>query len=205
MCIRDRLLILLITIPPAFAVPLADKTGMKFSFPVTADDGIFIIEGTGNFDAKRLDFNAETKEISLQIQSSLDYNLMEIIIPKNLLGGDHLTFTLTSIPISISQSSQLSGITTSVTPKIIHYGQNTIFLTLEFSGIGTHYLSISGIESPNSYELVDELVYDISNVHVDSIQAIPKQNSLIITLSEYSGNAKLSICLLYTSPSPRDS
>ena len=57
------LLVLLIAVPSAFAVPLADKTGMKFSFPVTADDGIFIIEGTGNFDAKRLDFNAETKEI----------------------------------------------------------------------------------------------------------------------------------------------
>ena len=189
------LLILLITIPPAFAVPLADKTGMKFSFPVNADDGIFIIEGTGNFDAKRLDFNADTKEINLQIQSSLDYNLMEMVIPKNLLGGDHLTFTLTSIPISISQSSQLSETTTSVTPKIIHYGQNTIFLTLEFSGIGTHYLSISETATPNFYELVDELVYDTSNVHVDSIQAIPKQNSLIITLSEYIDDAKLSITL----------
>tara|TARA_B100000929_G_scaffold289319_1_gene279699 strand:+ start:3149 stop:3970 length:822 start_codon:yes stop_codon:yes gene_type:complete len=188
------LLVLLIAVPSAFAVPLADKTGMKFSFPVSADDGIFIIEGTGNFDAKRLDFNAETKEINLQIQSSLDYNLMEMVIPKNLLEGDQLTITLTYIPISI-HSSQNAGTTTLTTPKIIHYGGNTIFLTLEFSGIGTHYLSISGIESPNSYELVDELVYDTSNVHVDSIQAIPKQNSLIITLSEYSDDAKLSITL----------
>ena len=76
------LLILLITIPSAFAVPLADKTGMKFSFPVNSDDGVVIIEGTGNFDAKRLDFNAETKEINLQIQSSLDYNLMEMKLKK---------------------------------------------------------------------------------------------------------------------------
>ena len=63
------LLVSLITIPSAFAVPISDKTGLKFSFPLNVDGDYFIIEGTANFDAKRLDFDADNKKINLKIQS----------------------------------------------------------------------------------------------------------------------------------------
>ena len=189
------LLGLLIIIPPAFGVPISDKTGLKFSFPVNVDGNYFIIEGTANFDAKRLDFDSDSKKINLKIESSLEDNLMEITIPKNLLEGDHLTFMLTSIPISISQTSQLSNTMELVTPKIIHHGANNIFVTLEFVGIGTHYISISGSASPDSFDLIDELDYDVNNAHIDSIEAIPKQNSIIITLSEVSDDGELLITL----------
>ena len=39
------LLVSLITIPTVSAIPIADKTGLKFSFPVTVDDTYFVIDG----------------------------------------------------------------------------------------------------------------------------------------------------------------
>ena len=189
------LLGLLIIIPPAFGAPIADKTGLKFSFPINVDGNAFTIEGTANFDVKRLDFDRDSKKINLKIDSSLEENLMEIIVPKNLLEGDHLAFMITSIPTSVTQTSQLTINMMPVTPKMIHYGENEIFTTLEFVGIGTHYLSVSGSPSPDSFELVDELGYDVNNANVDSIEAIPKQSSLIITLSEVTDDGELLITL----------
>ena len=156
------LLGLLIIVPPAFGAPIADKTGLKFSFPINVDGNAFTIEGTANFDVKRLDFDRDSKKINLKIDSSLEENLMEIIVPKNLLEGDHLAFMITSIPTSVTQTSQLTINMMPVTPKMIHYGENEIFTTLEFVGIGTHYLSVSGSPSPDSFELVDELGYTAS-------------------------------------------
>ena len=114
------LLISLITIPTVSAIPIADKTGLKFSFPATVDGSYFVVEGTANFDVKHMDYDAEKREITFKIQSSLDYNLVEIIIPKNLLKGDDLTFMITSIPTSITQAAESSSITSPVIPKIIH-------------------------------------------------------------------------------------
>ena len=147
------LLGLLIIIPSAFGVPISDKTGLKFSFPVNVDGEHFLIEGTANFDAKRLDFDVDNKKINLKIQSSLEENTMEIVIPKNLLEGDHLTFMITSIPTSITP--QLSNTMEPVIPKVIHHGDNNIYAILEFVGIGTHYLSVSGSTSPDSFEIID--------------------------------------------------
>ena len=42
------LVILSIVIPFADAVPLSDKTGLKFTFPVKTDDYTFTVEVTGN-------------------------------------------------------------------------------------------------------------------------------------------------------------
>ncbi len=113
------LLVSLITIPTVSAIPLADKTGFKFSFPVTIDGSYYVVEGTTNFDIQRMDHDAENNEITFKIKSSLDYNLAEIIIPRNLLVGDNLIFMITSIPTSVTQEVELSSITLSVIPKII--------------------------------------------------------------------------------------
>ena len=143
------LLISLITIPTVLAIPIADKTGLKFSFPATVDGDYFVVEGTANFDVKHMDYDAEKREITFKIQSSLDYNLVEIIIPRNLIGGDDLIFMITSIPISITQTAESSSATLSVIPKIIHYDSKNVFTTLEFNGIGTHYLTISESSNQN--------------------------------------------------------
>jgi hypothetical protein len=82
-----------------------------------------------------------------------------------------------------------------VIPKRIHHGENNIFAILEFIGIGTHYLSVSGSIPPDSFEIIDELDYDVNNAVVDSVEAIPNQNSLIVTLSEVIDDGELLITL----------
>ena len=72
------LFLLIITIPSSFGVPIAEKTGLKFSFPVAADNNRFFIEGTANFDVKRVSFDEVTQKLSLEINSSLNDNLVEI-------------------------------------------------------------------------------------------------------------------------------
>ena len=145
--------VLIITIPTISAVPLADKTGFKFSFPASLDDNFFVVEGTTNFDMKRMDFDSENREITFEIQSSLDDNLAEIIIPRTLLRGDDLTFMITSIPTLVMQEGESSSITLQVIPKIIHYDPQNVFTTLEFNGSGTHYLTIS----ESSYQNVQDV------------------------------------------------
>ena len=86
------LVILSIVIPFSEAVPLSDKTGLKFTFPVKTDGHSFIIEATGNLDITNLDFNKEKKSITLFILSSLENNSLEISFPNDLLGGDYSIF-----------------------------------------------------------------------------------------------------------------
>ena len=101
-------------------------------------DDYFVVEGTANFDVKHMNYDADKREINFKIQSSLDYNLVEIIIPNNLLKGDDLTFMITSIPTAITQTTESSSITSPLIPKIIHHDSTNVFVTLEFNGIGTH-------------------------------------------------------------------
>ena len=145
--------VLIITIPTISAAPLADKTGFKFSFPASLDDNFFVVEGTTNFDMKRMDFDSENREITFEIQSSLDDNLAEIIIPRTLLRGDDLTFMITSTSTSVMQEGEPSSITLQVIPTIIHFDSQNVFTTLEFNGTGTHYLTIS----ESSYQNVQEV------------------------------------------------
>jgi len=161
------LLGLLIIIPSAFGVPISDKTGLKFSFPVNVDGDYFIIEGTGNFDAKRLDFNVESREITLKIQSSLNDNLAEIIIPRYLLSGDELTFMITSVPLSLTQTVDSSSTTLVIIPQIIYYDEETIFATLEFNGVGTHFLTISDSTYQN-VEQTNNSNYEVEEITTES-------------------------------------
>ena len=135
------LLGLLIIIPSAFGVPIADKTGLKFKFPLNHGGNSFIVEGTANFDVKHLSFDDTNKQITLKIESSLEENLLEIVLPANLV-GENLIFMIMSVPNSITQASQLSD-TLEIIPKTIHYSESNTFATLEFNGMGTHYLTIS--------------------------------------------------------------
>ena len=135
------LLGLLIIIPSAFGIPIAEKTGLKFKFPLNHGGNSFIIEGTANFDVKHLSFDDTNKQITLKIESSLEENLLEIVLPANLV-GENLIFMIMSVPNSITQTSQLSD-TLEIIPKTIHYSESNTFATLEFNGMGTHYLTIS--------------------------------------------------------------
>ena len=147
------LLGLLIIIPSAFGVPIAEKTGLKFKFPLNHGGNSFIIEGTANFDVKHLSFDDTNKQITLKIESSLEENLLEIVLPANLV-GENLIFMIMSVPNSITQPSQLSD-TLEIIPKTIHYSESNTFVTLEFNGMGTHYLTISGSTYQNAQQTDD--------------------------------------------------
>ena len=147
------LLGLLIIIPSAFGIPIAEKTGLKFKFPLNHGGNSFIIEGTANFDVKHLSFDDTNKQITLKIESSLEENLLEIVLPANLV-GENLIFMIMSVPNSITQTSQLSD-TLEIIPKTIHYSERNTFVTLEFNGMGTHYLTISGSTYQNAQQTDD--------------------------------------------------
>ena len=147
------LLGLLIIIPSAFGIPIAEKTGLKFKFPLNHGGNSFIIEGTANFDVKHLSFDDTNKQITLKIESSLEENLLEIVLPANLV-GENLIFMIMSVPNSITQASQLYD-TLEIIPKTIHYSESNTFVTLEFNGMGTHYLTISGSTYQNAQQTDD--------------------------------------------------
>ena len=128
----------IIIFPPAFGVPLAEKTGLKFSSSVNAYDDIFVVEGTANFDVKHINFDQQNKLLVLTIESSLEYNLMEIIIPKKLIGDQ---------PIFLVDGTQIEA--------DLKKGSDNTFTTLEFSGIGRHSLTIS----ESAYQNVQPMYY----------------------------------------------
>ena len=81
--IKFLLILIIFTIivtPNVNAIPLSDKTGFKFTFPIKTDDHSFIVEATGNLQVTNLDFDKEKKSITLFTQSSLDDNYLEVIL-----------------------------------------------------------------------------------------------------------------------------
>ncbi len=121
------LIFTIVVIPNVDAIPLSDKTGLKFTFPVKTDDRSFILDATGNFDIEHLDFNKNEKSITLFINSSINTNLLEISIPKSLIGGD-FKFFVDDVQVF---------------PKFSQ-GKNSIFVTIEFSGVGKHVVKLQG-------------------------------------------------------------
>ena len=172
------LVILSIVIPFADAVPLSDKTGLKFTFPVKTDDYTFTVEATGNLDVTNLDFDKEKKSITLFILSSLENNSLEISFPNTLIGGDYSIF--------------VDG--EKFTPKL-QEGSNTTFVTMDFTGMGKHKIEIVGTTYLDVFEIKDIIDYKISDGYVDDIDENQSTNSLIFTLFDPGDDGVLSIKL----------
>ena len=69
----------LLVITPAFGA-LSDKTGLKDDYKVDAGGYTFEVETTANYEINDFNFNKDSKKITLQIESSLEDNLGEVII-----------------------------------------------------------------------------------------------------------------------------
>ena len=100
---------------------------MKHTFIVQTGGYDFPVEATGNLDVKDLSFDKDMKTITLYLDSSLDYNLLEILIPKNLINGE-FTFLLDNSEIF---------------PRV-NIDDNYSFIVIEFEGTGKHTLDIIG-------------------------------------------------------------
>ena len=123
------MLILFFVVTPAYAQSLSDATGLINRLDIETSGHIFEIKLTSNFDLNDFIFNKDQKQLTLYFESTLDNNLAELIIPKNLLSGD-FTFYLNDQEFF---------------PKI-QSNEIISFITLEFSGSGNNVVKIIATE-----------------------------------------------------------
>ena len=121
--------ILIFVINPAYGQPLSDATGLINRLDIQTSDHDFEVVLTSNFDLVNYNFDKNNKQLTLYLDSGLENNLGEIIIPSNLLNGD-FTFFLNDQEFF---------------PKILS-SERVHFITLKFTGFGSHVLSISASE-----------------------------------------------------------
>lgn len=119
------LITLLVVVIPAFAEPLSDRTGLVNKYEVQVSGKTYLIEVVANFDVS--DLRYDNGKIILKIKSSLENNLGELQIPKNVTSGE-LNFVLDGkkIDAKVLQNEKIS------------------FVTIKFEGNGTHTLEITG-------------------------------------------------------------
>ena len=173
------ILLIIFSVPAVHAVPLSDMTGLKFTFPVKTDDRLFTIEAAANFDITDLDFNKNEKSITLDVTSSIENNVMEIVIPTSLIGGD-FKFYLDD---------------TELFPKLSQ-GKNSIFVKINFIGIGKHEIKFQGTTYLDIFNVSEKIDYVISSTTITKIESNPSTNSLIFLLNDTNKNAgQLSIKL----------
>jgi len=139
-------LLLLLIVTPAFGQLLSDKTGLVNRFDVETGGYTFEIETVSNFDVIEHEFDKDEKRLTIFINSSLENNLGEIIIPQLLLSGN-FTFYLNDV-----QHNQK-----------IKSNDKISFITLNFTGTGNNKIDIiatntfAGVE-----EKLETLVFDES-------------------------------------------
>ena len=122
------LVILIFTITPAYG-QLSDATGLINRIDIQTSGYDFEVVLTSNFDLVDYKFDKNSKQLTLYLDSGLENNLGELVIPSTLLNGD-FTFYLNEQEFF---------------PKI-QSSERIHFITLEFTGSGSNVLSISGTE-----------------------------------------------------------
>ena len=120
--------ILIFVITPVYG-QLSDATGLINRIDIQTSGYDFEVVLTANFDLVDYTFDKNSKQITLYLDSGLENNLGELVIPSSLLNGD-LTFYLNEQEFF---------------PKI-QSSERIHFITLEFIGSGSNTLSISGTE-----------------------------------------------------------
>ena len=118
-------LLLLLIVNPAFALLSEDGTGLTKRFDVNVDGHIFEVVTTSNYDIEKHEFNKDEKRLTFFINSSLENNLGEMVLPNELL-GDNLTFYVNDVKSiqNVKSSEKIS------------------FITLNFTGIGNNKIDI---------------------------------------------------------------
>jgi len=117
-------LLLLIISAPAFGA-LSDKTGLVNRLDVEVGGYTLEVKIVSNFDVIDHEFDKDEKRLTIFINSGLENNLGEIIIPKLLLSGN-FTFYLNDMPFNqkIKSNDKIS------------------FITLNFTGTGNNKMDI---------------------------------------------------------------
>ena len=113
---------------PAYG-QLSDATGLINRIDIQTSGHDFEVTLTSNFDLVDSSFDKSSRQLILYLDSGLENNLGELVIPSNLLNGD-LKFYLNDQEFF---------------PKI-QSSEKVHFITMEFSGTGSNVISISGTE-----------------------------------------------------------
>jgi hypothetical protein len=161
------ILLIIISIPAVNAVPLSDMTGLRSTFPIKTDERSFTIETTANFDITNLDFNKNEKSIILDVISSIESNILEIVIPRSLISGD-FRFYLDD---------------TEIFPKL-NQGKHALLVTIEFTGIGKHEIKLQGTTYLDIFDVSEKIDYETSTGIIDKIESNPSTNSLSFSLND---------------------
>lgn len=134
-------LVLLFVISPAYGQSLSDATGLVTRLDVKTGGHTFEIETVSNFNIPDFDFDKDKKKLSLFINSGLERNLGELLIPQTLLGGN-FTFYLNEQPYfpKVKSSEKIS------------------FITLNFTGSGENKLEIFGTTYLDGLTDKDEII-----------------------------------------------
>jgi len=112
-------------VSPVYGQLLSDATGLVNRLEVETLDGIFEIKLVSNFHVDDFSFDKDEKSITIDLNSGLENNLAEIMIPTNVLSGN-FTFYLNDQDF-IPQ---------------IQSNEKIYFVTLNFTGSGNHIIEI---------------------------------------------------------------
>ena len=114
---------------PVYGQLLSDATGLINRMDIETSGYDFEVVLTSNFDLVDFSFDKNSKQLILYLDSGLENNLGELVIPSTLLKGD-FTFYLNEQEFF---------------PKI-QSSEKVHFITFEFIGSGSNIISITGSE-----------------------------------------------------------
>jgi len=134
--------LLLLVFTPAFGA-ISDATGLVNRFDIETGGHLFEIKTTSNFDVQEVEFDKEEKQLTFHFVSSLENNLGELIIPRNLLSGN-FTFYL-------NDQEHFPKVKTN---------DKIAFITLNFTGTGDNKVDVF---ATNYLEDLDEMVVSDNN------------------------------------------
>jgi len=134
-------LVLLFIVSPVYGQLLSDATGLINRLDIQTGGYTFEIETVSNFNIHDYDFDKDENRLSLFINSGLENNLGEMLIPQTFLGGN-FTFYLNDQQYF---------------PKI-NSNEKISFITLNFTGSGENKLEIFGTTYLNGLTDKEEII-----------------------------------------------
>jgi hypothetical protein len=152
--------LLVLVFTPAFGA-ISDATGLVNRFDIETGGHVFEITTTSNFDVSQIDFDKDQKKLTLHIVSSLENNLGELIIPRDLLSGN-FTFNLNGQEYF----------------PVVKSNDKIAFITMNFTGSGNNKVDVF---ATNYLENLDEMEGGDVEIESDSQEQISGGGCLIAT------------------------
>ncbi|MEJ2260442.1 MAG: peptidylprolyl isomerase [Nitrosopumilaceae archaeon] len=152
--------LLVLVFTPAFGA-ISDATGLVNRFEIETGGHVFEITTTSNFDVSQIDFDKDQKKLTLHIVSSLENNLGELIIPRDLLSGN-FTFNLNGQEYF----------------PVVKSNYKIAFITMNFTGSGNNKVDVF---ATNYLENLDEMEEGDVEIDSDSQEQISGGGCLIAT------------------------